>query len=78
MAPPLKGTNEMKKLKKFRVVATMDVGYAAVIEAKNEEQAWAIAREDEAPIKSDPEWKQIDEGHDWNLEDVYEIEDERN
>ena len=63
----------MKKLKQFRVTATLDVSYAAIIEAHSEEQAWAIAREDEAPIKGEAEWKQIDEGHDWTLENVSEI-----
>ena len=37
---------------KYKVTATKDVGYAAVIEADNEEEAWAIARGDRV---SDPD-----------------------
>jgi hypothetical protein len=58
---------------KFKVTATKDVGFEAIIEADNEEQAWAIAREDE--IKNEePDWKQTDDGHDWTLEHVWEVD----
>ena len=29
---------------KFKVTATMDVGYTAFVEADNQEEAWSIAR----------------------------------
>ena len=58
---------------KFKVTATKDVGFEAIIEADNEEQAWAIAREDE--IKNEePNWKQTDDGHDWTLEHIWEVD----
>ena len=57
---------------KFKVTATKDVGFEAIIKADNEEQAWAIAREDE--IKNEePDWKQTDDGHDWTLEHIWEV-----
>tara|TARA_R100000656_G_scaffold114569_1_gene86992 strand:+ start:502 stop:702 length:201 start_codon:yes stop_codon:yes gene_type:complete len=63
----------MLKMKKFRVTATLDVGYQAIVEAKDEEHAWAIAREDVAGEIAD--WEKIDDGHDWTLEDVWEVEE---
>ena len=56
---------------KFKVTATMDVAYEAVVTARNEAEAWQMARDNVAAI----EWVQTDEGHDWTLEDVKEIED---
>jgi len=60
-------------MKKFKVTATMDVGYAAIIEAENEDEAWAIARGDRV---SDPDWEQTDDGHDWTLEHIWEATDD--
>jgi len=53
---------------KFKVTATMDVGYEAVVTARNEDEAWQMANDDFATI----DWVQTDEGHDWTLEDVCE------
>jgi len=53
---------------KFKVTATMDVGYEAVVTARNEDEAWQMANDDFATI----DWVQTDEGHDWTLEDVRE------
>ena len=54
---------------KFKVTATMDVGYAAIIEADTKDEAWAIASNgDEA------DWEQTDNGHDWTLENIWELE----
>ena len=58
---------------KFKVTATKDVGYAAIIEAENEDEAWAIARGDRI---SDPDWEQTDDGHDWTLEHIWEATDD--
>jgi len=56
---------------KFKVTATMDVGYAAIIEADTKDEAWAIARNgDEA------DWEQTDNGHDWTLENIREVDDD--
>ena len=56
---------------KYKVTATMDVGYTAVIEADTKEEAWAIARNgDEA------DWEKTDNGHDWTLENIWEVKDE--
>ena len=52
----------------YKVTATMDVGYEAIIEADTIEDAWAIARNgDEA------DWEQTDNGHDWTLENISEV-----
>ena len=56
---------------KFKVTATMDVGYTAIIEADTKDEAWAIARNgDEA------DWEQTDNGHDWTVENIREVEDD--
>ena len=57
----------------FKVTATMDVGYTAIIEAENEDEAWAIAR---GYRTSDPDWEQTDNGHDWTLENIWEVDDD--
>lgn len=55
---------------KFKVTATMDVGYTAIIEADSQDEAWTIARNgDEA------DWEQTDNGHDWTLENIREFKD---
>ena len=56
---------------KFKVTATMDVGYELIVEADNEAEAWRMAEDDDA------DWLQVDEGHDWTLEDVREVSNER-
>ena len=56
---------------KFRVTATMDVAYEAVVTARDETEAWQMAKDDDVSI----EWVQTNEGHDWTMEDVKEIED---
>ena len=53
---------------KFKVTATMDVGYELIVEADNEAEAWRMAEDDDA------DWLQVDEGHDWTLENVYEVD----
>lgn len=56
---------------KFKVKATMDVGYELVVEARNEAEAWQMAED------NDTDWVQVDGGHDWTLEDVSEMEGEQ-
>jgi hypothetical protein len=56
---------------KFKVTATMDVGYELIVEAPDEDTAWKIA--DETDDMS--EWVQVDDGHDWTLENVWEVTD---
>ena len=53
---------------KFKVTATMDVGYELIVEANNEAEAWRMAEDEDA------DWLQVDEGHDWTLENVYEVD----
>ena len=55
---------------KFKITATMDVGYELIVEADNEAEAWRMAEDDDA------DWLQVDEGHDWTLEDVREVSNE--
>ena len=56
---------------KFKVTATMDVGYTAIIEADDTSEAWLIASNgDEA------DWEQTDNGHDWTLENIWEVDDD--
>lgn len=56
---------------KFKVTATSDVGYELVVEAPDKDTAWKIA--DETDID---EWVQVDEGHDWTMENVWEVKDD--
>tara|TARA_R110001592_G_scaffold79627_3_gene237959 strand:+ start:1567 stop:1755 length:189 start_codon:yes stop_codon:yes gene_type:complete len=57
---------------KFKVTATMDVGYEAVVEARNEAEAWQMAADSDGI--GNITWVQVDGGHDWTLEDVSEME----
>ena len=54
-------------IKKYKVTATMDVGYVAEIEAESEEKAWEIANSDDA------DWVKQDDGHDWTVESIREV-----
>ena len=45
---------------KYKVTATMDVGYTAFIEADTEEEAWAISRN----------------GDDWTVENIWEVKND--
>ena len=67
-------------MKKFKVTATMDVGYTTIIEAPNKDEAWEIARGDRIYSQNDEisvlDWEQTDDGHDWTLEYIWELEDE--
>ena len=57
---------------KFKVTATMDVGYELIVEAADEDTAWNIANETDDMN----EWVQVDDGHDWTLENIHEVTDE--
>jgi len=46
------------------------VGYAAVIEADNQEEAWSIARGERL---AEADWEQTDNGHCWTLENIWEV-----
>jgi lipocalin len=59
---------------KYKVTATKDVGYAAIIEAPTKDEAWVIARGDN-PDAEEPNWEQADDGHDWTLENIWEVEE---
>ena len=56
---------------KYKVTATMDVGYELIVEAADEDTAWAIAKETDDMS----EWVQVDYGHDWTLENIWEVTD---
>ena len=57
---------------KYKVTATMDVGYELIVEAVDEDTAWEIAKE----ADDMDEWVQVDDGHDWTLEDIHEVADD--
>jgi len=57
-------------MKEYRVTATMDVGYTAIIEAESEDEAYAIAKGDRF---QDPCFEKTDDGHDWTVENIWEI-----
>lgn len=57
---------------KFKIAATMDVGYELIVEAPDEDTAWAIAKETDDMS----EWVQVDYGHDWILENIWEMTDD--
>jgi len=59
---------------KYKITATKDVGYSAIIEAPSEDEAWIIARGDN-PDAEEPDWEQTDDGHDWTLENISELEE---
>ena len=59
---------------KFKVTATMDVGYEAVVEARNEAEAWQMATDSPEGGDDAVDWVRVDQGHDWTLEDVSEME----
>ena len=40
--------------------------------AKNEDEAWTLARRE----GEDLEWSRVDDGHDWTIEDVIEEKDD--
>ena len=58
-------------MKKYKVTATMDVGYTAIIEAENEEEALAIARGDEP---YEPYFEKTDDGHCQTIENIEETD----
>ena len=60
---------------KFKVTATMDVGYEAIVEAPDEDTAWNMVTE-EANEDSWVGWVQVDDGHDWTLENIWEIDND--
>lgn len=53
---------------KFKVTATLDVGYELVVEAPDKDTAWQIA--DDTDID---DWVKVDEGHDWTMENVHPV-----
>jgi len=57
---------------KYKITATMDVGYELIVEAADEDTAWTIAEETDDMR----EWVQVDDGHDWTLENVWEMTDD--
>ena len=57
---------------KYKVTATMDVGYTAFVEADNQEEAWSIARGEGL---AEADWEQTDNGHHWTLENISEVKD---
>jgi len=58
---------------KFKVTATMDVGYEAIVEAPDEDTAWDIAADTGVWTGSTVAWVQVDQGHDWTVENVWEV-----
>lgn len=56
---------------KFKITATLDVGYELVVEAPDEDTAWKIAKNTD----DTSQWVKADDGHDWTLENVYKMED---
>ena len=56
---------------KFKITATMDVGYEAIVEAPDEDIAWTEVRGGHIDV----EWVRVDDGHDWTQESIEEITD---
>ena len=65
----------------YKVTATMDVGYAAIIEAENVDAAWQIVEDNgfesldnfTHELRGDNfDWQKTDNGHDWTLESIQE------
>ena len=65
-------------MKKYKVTATKDVGYQAIILAKDGTHAWQIAKNDLPPVNGEEiHWEKTDDGHDWTLESVSEYDEEK-
>jgi hypothetical protein len=62
---------EGKSMPKYKVTATKDVGYSAIIEADSQEEAWKIAKGD-----GEGDWEKTDNGHDWTVENIWEVKDD--
>tara|TARA_X000000950_G_C13734092_1_gene585549 strand:+ start:49 stop:234 length:186 start_codon:yes stop_codon:yes gene_type:complete len=58
---------------RYRVSATLDVGYEAVVEADTLEEAITLARED---AEQNVEWEKSDDGHHWMVENAWEVNNE--
>jgi hypothetical protein len=54
---------------KFKVTATMDVGYELIVEAKSEAEAWEFAG------TADVEGWECKGSQDWTMENIWEITD---
>ena len=54
---------------KFKVTATMDVGYELIVEARNEAEAWQLAGD------ADIDGWESKGGQDWTLEGIWEVND---
>lgn len=54
---------------KFKITATMDVGYELIVEAKSEAEAWEFAG------TADVEGWECKGGQDWTMENIWEITD---
>ena len=52
---------------KFKVHATMDVGYELIVEAPNADTAWQMAKQ------NDTDWVKADYGHEWTMENVHPV-----
>jgi len=58
--------------KKFKVNAVLDIGYSLIVEAQNEDEAYAIARE------RPEDFVKTDDGHEWTLDsNVIELEGDK-
>ena len=53
---------------KYKVTATMDVGYETIIEASSEGEALDLAKDIEWHL-----WEEVSSGMDWELVDVEEV-----
>ena len=53
---------------KFKVTATMDVGYELIVEARNEAEAWELAGD------ADIDGWESKGGQDWTMEGIWEVE----
>ena len=51
---------------KYRVHATKDVGYEAIVDAPDEDTAMEWAKDGYDCVK----WKKVDDGHDWTVHDI--------
>tara|TARA_R100000664_G_scaffold31629_1_gene45437 strand:+ start:1318 stop:1503 length:186 start_codon:yes stop_codon:yes gene_type:complete len=55
--------------RKFRVDAVLDVGYSLIVEARDEDEAYEIAKE------RPEDFRKADDGHEWTVDsNVIELE----
>ena len=64
-------------MKTYEVTYSASLRHTVKVSASNEDEAWKLADEMDSPSDIDDEvWTRVDNGHDWTLENVWEIDND--